>query len=148
MKNIILSIMLILSICGISAQSFDNFMEQRGGEVIARMAHPMNTYESCSYQTRGNSILIKIEYKKCTTELKFYAIGDIFYNLEVLSDTDFYPPFRAVQNIKSILYTMMENEFPETIVAIEDKIGTKIREMDGKQLACMAFTLAWLNYKY
>ncbi|WP_161781359.1 hypothetical protein [Porphyromonas gulae] len=45
MKNIILSIMLILSICGVSAQSFDNFMEQRGGEIIANMAHPTNTTE-------------------------------------------------------------------------------------------------------
>lgn len=123
-------------------------MEQRGGEIIANMAHPTNTYRGCYYEKNSDHLLVKLEYKKCVTELMFYVIGDIFYKVEVLRDTDFYPTFKAVENIKSFLYQVMENEYPETVAAIEEKIGTKVRDMNGKQLACMALTLSWLSYKY
>lgn len=141
--------MVLFSIAGMSAQSFEHFMYQDGGEVIANLAHPTNTYESCSIQSSGkNSIIVKIEYDQYITEVKLYAIGDIFYKLEVLRDTDFYPPFRAIENMKNMLYSFLEDEFAETIAKIEKEIGTKIKDMNGKEMTCAIFTIEWMKYKY
>lgn len=129
------------------AQSFQDFMYQTGGELIASMAHPTNTYSSCSHTAGQNTLTVSVYYTEgYTTTVRFYMSGPIAYRMEVLNDTDFFPPFLAAQNFKDIVYNFVGNAAPELIASLEEKIGSKVRDMDGRQLTCLAFTLSLIDY--
>lgn len=141
---------LVLAASNLSAQSielFDRFMRNIGGEVIANIAHPSNTYSGCSYEIGEGNIIVTVSYREgYTTCVKLSAKGPIFYNLEVLSDSDFFPPFLASQGLKNVLYEVFESENPDLIKNIESVVGRRIRDMDGYQLCCTMFTISFLNH--
>lgn len=139
---------LLLAIGNLSAQSFSRFMELYGGKVIADIAHPTNTYTGCSYRwTDSNTVAVTVNYTGgVKTEVELTCKGEIFYELDLIRDTDFFPPFLASEGIKELLYSAVESEFPEAIQKLESMVGERVRDMNGRQLCCVMFTLSWLNY--
>lgn len=95
----------------------------------------------------NNALTVSVEYTEgYRTEVRFHMVGPVMYRLEVLNDTDFFPPFLAVQHLKSMVYAALEDIASDMIASLEEKIGSRVRDMDGKQLTCLALTLSWLNY--
>ena len=88
-----------------------------------------------------------VRYKKgYQTKVFFYFKDNIFYQMSVLSDSDFFPPFLASEGMKNMLYDSLESEAPNMIKRIESEIGRDFRYMDGKQLCCLLFSLSWAAY--
>lgn len=149
MRRILLTLFLIAScsLVKISAQSFADFMYQRGGKIVADLAHPTNSYTGCSYDFSSGGLIVTVRYKKgYQTKVFFYFKDNIFYQMSVLSDSDFFPPFLASEGMKNMLYDAVESEAPNMIKRIESEIGRDFRYMDGKQLCCLLFSLSWAAY--
>lgn len=138
---------LLLSICSGYAQTFGGFMERQGGKVIANIAHPTNTYKNCSYELTNSWVVATVYYTEgYSTKVMLYLEDGVFNKLSVLSDSDFFPPFLASEGIKNFLYDSLQSQSPTTIQELESAIGKSIRNMDGKDLCCVLFTISFWDY--
>ncbi len=129
-------------------QSMDNFFKYEGVTLLAGLAHPTNTYSSGQYSVYSDYVLADIFYEGYTTKLKIYRDGDYFTGIIAIKDTDFVPPFAAIELIKNFLIEGTENtkERQKVMNDFEKMFNTALVNMTGKQMACVALTVSWFSY--
>lgn len=143
-----LLLIFFISISVSYGQSMESFFKKKGIELVAFLAHPTNTYDFGTVKVYRNSVRIKIYYEGYTTEVSVKRNKDVFYEVEVLKDTDWVAPFGTLSLIKGkIVEVMKENpEFYENKTKFERYIQRKFEQMSGTQLTAMFLTLLWLEY--
>jgi hypothetical protein len=155
MKKVFLSIAVImLAIASSEAQSTSSFFREEGVKCLAAAAHPTNGYSRGEYEEHSENVVrVKIWYKEgYTTELRVRREGRFFTRITVVSDTDWFPPFLAIEAIKDLVYEIIRDEdevgedAESTVSAFERLINRTVDEMTGENLACLALTLGWLAY--
>jgi hypothetical protein len=157
MKKVFLSIAVImLAIVSAEAQSMSSFFREEGVRCLAAAAHPTNVYSRGEYvMVSENIVRVKIWYEEgYTTELRVRRDRDFFTRITVISDTDWAPPFLAIELIKYLLYEIIydedEDEVDEEMESVlhrfEELVEETVDEMTGENLACLILTLCWLAY--
>ena len=150
-KSITLLIVCLLLPAGLlSAQTFSdfqNYVRYEGGELMAKLAHPFNKFSYAESDIQDGGIRIYIKYEEgYETLLKFYLGDESFNRVEVVRDTDWATPFLATAVMKETAYLCLREVASETVASIEGEIGTRFRDMTGKQMSCLLLTVGWLRY--
>lgn len=149
LKTFLIGLFLIaLSVGEVSSQrTMSDFFYDEGAELIAKLAHPTNTFSYARYTVYKEYVHIKIFYEKdYTTELRLYKDRGIFYSISVIEDTDLISPFFFIELTKNIAYSLIREASPDLISQIESVIGKTLADMTGRQLSCVALTIAWWDY--
>lgn len=149
MKRIILTIaFLTFTLTALHAQSMGSFFKHNGVAIFANLAHPTNIYKSGRYTIYSNHIIVEINYECCYTKLKIKRSGDVFYDIDVLSDNDWVAPFVGVELMKDLVIEAAneDSESKEQLSAFEKKFQKSLYEMTGIELTCILLTLSWLDY--
>jgi hypothetical protein len=129
------------------AQSLSSFFHQEGCELVAALAHPSNTYRYAKYEVRAQEIWVDIYYEEYNTELKIKRKGNFFSGIEVVYDDDWVNPFAATGIIKDMVWDFINDSSDrERKENFEQLMGKKVAQMNGKELASLILTLAWLAY--
>jgi hypothetical protein len=109
----------------------------------------MTDFLNGNYSINDNGVTVNINYKDGTkTRLFLYRSGNLFYDVRVISDSDFFNPFDGIQILKDLImeYRGSNDSNNDTISKIEKQLGQAVRNMSGKILACVIMTYAWLKY--
>lgn len=133
------------------AQTFDQFWQKEGVYILASMAHPTNIYEKGIYDIRGENVWINITYVGgIETLLKIQLNNTKFTNIEVISDTDWFPPFNALPLLyeqfnahtknASISQTNALKEFYEVYFNKEINYFTEI------EMTVFLLAIKWVEY--
>ena len=108
---------------------------------VSKLAHPTNEFKSGYCEDYGDYVDITVCSKKHTTKIRFYKSDTRFYNLEVVSDTDWFDAFEACNLMKDTAIDYLRDKNSDTIRDIENIFGSLNR------LSCRQMCLAMLTYK-
>jgi len=133
------------------SQSFSSFLKSEGYETLAAMAHPSNTFWYGTHEIVRDGAVINIYYANdIHTEIKVYQNSQgLVYDLYVISENDWFPPFLGAELIKDLLYDFVKEIDGSTEVtsAYEKYFNRAMYEWSGKQMAITAMSLSWLSYQ-
>lgn len=147
MKRLLLVCLVLQICCNAHSQTMESFVYNEGIELLAKLAHPTNTFKSAKYRVESNSIWVDIYYEGYNTELRINRSGDFFTGVEVIYDNDFVNPFSAVGLLKDLVVDYInDNSDVKTKNDFERLINKAISNMNGQDVACLIFTLAWFDY--
>ena len=133
------------------AQSMDDFFKFEGVQTLANLAHPAGVYVGGSYRVTSSHVIVEIRYQDNTrTKLKLHRNKDFFTGIQVLEDTDWFPPFAGVFFMKEILLELSEetadNNMNKVTPAYEQYLRKKVHEFNGVDCSILILTAMWLNY--
>lgn len=147
MKKIPLLVVLCACSLSLFSQSLNDFFKYEGVEFLSTLAHPTNTYVGGEYFVDEDAVWVRINYETCKTELKISRSGNIFTDVSLVQDTDWFPPFAAISLIKDVAFEYLQTEEDlENMQAIERYIGKTLANMDGYDMCLTALILAWIDY--
>lgn len=141
---------LLFTSYGFAQKTMSNFFRYEGVSGLASLAHPSNTYSSGTYSVEYDYVLVTINYKESfKTRLKIYKSGNVFTSIVVLEDTDWWPPFAAVEFLKDVILEIAreDEDSRKALSDFERSVGKALSNMTGKQLTCIFLTLGWIDYK-
>lgn len=136
-------------VASVSAQSmvaFFDYNESEALKAISLAAHPSNDFIYGTVFPGKEYVEIWITTEgwilsEIKTKFKLYKKGAFFTHIEVFSDDDPYPAFRASNDFKNFVLDMLEDAYPDTIDEIEDFYGEDLYDLTAQQLCC-----AYLSY--
>ncbi len=147
-KPLILIVLLVCSLTVKSQSDLEHFFKYKGVSLLAKLAHPTNTYESGTYNIQGNEIYIEINYTNSKMSLLLRKDGTYVTNIDA-QDDDWLPPFFAIEMIKDfIVETAFDSEDKNKVIStLEKYFKTTLIKMSGEQIACVAMTLSLQSYR-
>ena len=138
-------VILTMSILPVEAQSrMNRFFAYNDCDAywwVSKFAHPTNEFKSGYCEDYGDYVDITVCSKVHTTKIRLYKRGSSFYDLKVVSDTDWFDAFEACNLIKNTAIDFLRDKNPDTIRDIENIFGNLNR------LNCKQMCLAVLTYK-
>ncbi len=151
-KSILLAVLFTLSFLNKSiSQSLEQFVKNEGAETLARLAHPTGTYKQGFYKMENDGVIIEVHYTDgVKTRVKLTQAKGWFTGVEVLHDSDFFPPFLAVELIKNVLLElskeMDEGQAYRIQSSYEKWLDKRLYEFSGKDITLLVMTLGWADY--
>lgn len=126
----------------------DDFFKYEGVEVLARLAHPLSTYEGGRYSVHPDRVEVEIEYAEGTSNIILYRSGDYFSNMRVTYDTFFWPAFSVSEAVKDLAVLYIEEDAQSQGITreFEKYLSKNFLEMSGIEMGLIAITIAWFNY--
>ena len=164
MRNSILKLSIILFVFitnSSQAQSFRQYLENRGLKTLASYAHPTNTFTGGTIDEMTKSYAIVTVYSKdWLTGFEVYTVlkiqrgginNAIVNNINVLKDSDFVKPFSAMKDLMNLTLEMyrsmgFEKEINETISQIKYKFNSDVNLWSGLDWSILAVNLDRLDY--
>jgi len=133
----------------VRSQSMDAFLREKGCELIASLAHPSNTLANCNYKINENTIWIDVNYQEgYNTKVIIKRSGGFFTNIEIVSDSDWFPAFWVTEKVKDLVVKWLsENQDArEQVSDFEKRLGKYFAEMNALEMSALLLTLEWLKY--
>jgi hypothetical protein len=151
MKSFLISFLLVFVALNVKCQSFENFIETEGAELIVKAAHPTHLADKISYIVTGDTVLIIADYydKQCIITL--FQTSGLVSKLVVESEYGFlFPAFATISAIKDgmdiAIKNLPQSDRNDIIRITEDFVKKKIDEFDGKDFTILLTNIKYLNY--
>lgn len=114
---------------------------------VSRFAHPTNEFKSGYCEDFGDYVDVTVCSKVHTTKIRFYKSNSGFYDLKVISDTDWFGAFEACNLIKNTAIDFLRDKNPDTIRDIENIFGN-LNRLNCKQMCLAVLTYKLWRYPY
>lgn len=144
-RRLLITVFFCLTLFTVQGQNISNFLYYAGARQLATLAHPTNTFRSFEQAPYNGGTLVRITYDECATLLFLQHLGRVVYSIEVVQDNDFPGPFVATSFFKNLTIDTLKNMSEDMKTTLENRIGSSLREMDGKQLACFLLSANWMR---
>ncbi|QHV95318.1 hypothetical protein [Spirosoma endbachense] len=121
----------------------DAFIENRGTKILARCAHPFNTYTEGKYSVDGSIIRVWVTYSNGTTEtiqLHYNADGDYFDGVKCTAGSECSYSFMAVKMFSA---TIPSGER----ICLEKFFHSSFDTMSGEQMTAAGLTGEWWKWR-
>jgi hypothetical protein len=124
----------------------EHYFRYYGIKTLALLAHPTLTFSHGEFWVGSDKVLIDIYYTDRVVELSIKRNGNLFTNIDVISDPSFIPPFLGIELIKGLVLDMIETPQDQANLSyFERVVGRTIQEMSGRHMACFVITIGLLN---
>lgn len=122
----------------------DNFLVNQGIGFLKQTVHPLTNLKYYRYSVDYNSIRIALYYEGgYVTDLNLGI--DFISSVNIVYDNDFVPPFTALEIMRDLI--MQQDKDQQSTSRLENYLRKRVNEMNGKELASVALTAMWSNYK-
>jgi len=124
----------------------EHYFKYYGIKTLALLAHPTLTFSHGDFWIESDKVWINIYYTDRTVELSIKRNGNLFTNIDVISDPSFIPAFLGIELIKGVVLDMIETPQDQANLSyFEQVVGRTIHEMSGTHMACFVITIGLLN---
>lgn len=149
-KLLLLVIALVITVSHLSSQSLEDYFYKHGVYTVAQLAHPTSTLHSGSYDISHNGITVNIQYTDgVSTSLFISQSNGFFTTFASIRDSDWWPPFNAVGNLKDLLLLAveeMDTDAKRMIADFESFFGRSLYDFSGEQTSILLLNLDYFDY--
>jgi hypothetical protein len=153
MKKTLLIAIALLTFAFAKGQNIDSYFQNKGVFLLAGCSHPTGTYQSGTFDGSQSSDFIIVDFKYQDgneTVLKVYRSGIFFSGIDVISDTDYVPPFLALQLVMNIVIEDAkkhnQEDVQKTLAYMKTIFDTDPEQWNGKTWALFALNLDYVSY--
>lgn len=142
--------------CSNIESSFESFFRYEGVKLLAKLAHPTNSFVSGKFTDKGSYFIVIFTGEDnwfggtVKTKLKIRKTGRFLSGLEVIYDTDIVEPFVAMDLLHEFAQDMIKDsntrDEVETMSFMEKKLRKEFNQFNGRDIALTCLNLSWFNY--
>ena len=126
----------------------ENYFSQKGVVLLAQCAHPSNTFDHGTYEVEDGYVIVNIFYKENVhTMLRVNRGSNYFSRVIVLSDDDFFPPFKFLKNILGTILKQYpsSNAKDEMERNMENMLKRTMEDWNGTDWALLIINLDYMS---
>ncbi|MFT5437983.1 MAG: hypothetical protein ACI8VT_003482 [Saprospiraceae bacterium] len=132
-----------------SGQSLDNFIAYDGLEILAELAHPGSDFEKGRYKIYKDAVEVEIYFTNGVyTKIRLGVSDGWFTSVDVIKDTDWFPPFKGVELIKNHFYKHSRGYAKSSVIkaSYELWLNKTVEDFSGKDITLLMMTLSWSTF--
>jgi len=155
MKNlqsilIVFTLIIATSVSCISQSStLEQYIKNGGAKTISLLAHPTSTYQSATYNMMADGVIVTIKYTDgVKTKTRVYENNGIIYDIDVLYDSDWWPPYEAMAFLKDVISEFVQediNTSEQMISEFEHFLGKTFQSFTGQEFSTIILALDYLS---
>jgi hypothetical protein len=152
LQSILIAFTLIIATsisCFSQSARLEKYINNGGAKAIGLLAHPTSTYHSATYNMKSNGAIVTVKYTDgVKTSTRIYEDSGIIYDIDLLFDTDWWPPYEAMAFLKEVISEMIQEDFrtsEKVITDFEKYLGKSFQSFTGQEFSTIFLAIDFIS---
>jgi len=153
LQSILIAFTLIIATsisCFSQSAKLERYINNGGAKAIGLLAHPTSTYHSATYVMKPNGAVVTVKFTDgVKTITRIYEDSGIIYDIDLIDDTDWWPPYEAMGFLKDAISEMIQEDqrtSQKVISEFERFLGKTFQSFSGQEFSTICLALDYLDF--